>query len=40
MNRDDVKAFLVIAVLMIVIFATGVLLNLWVVFWGLELAGV
>lgn len=39
MNRDDVKALMVIAVLMVVIFSVGVLLNLWVVLWGLKLVG-
>ena len=38
MNRDDIKALMTMAVLMVMIFVVGVLLNLWVVFWGMEMA--
>jgi hypothetical protein len=39
MNRDDIKALMMMAMLMVVIFATGLLLNLWVVLWGVDVAG-
>ena len=38
MNRDDIKALMNMAVLMVVIFVIGVLLNLWVVVWGMGMA--
>ena len=38
MNRDDIKALMTMAVLMIMIFVFGLLLNLWVVLWGVEMA--
>jgi len=38
MNRDDIKALMTMSVLILTIFFVGVLLNLWVVIWGVGMA--